>query len=238
MNILIPMAGLGSRFANAGYERPKPLIEFLGKTMIEHALDTLGIEGDHIFCLHQDHCREYGLDRILKKMYPNCKIKTVDYLTEGAACTCMLAREYIDNEDELIVANCDQYMRWDAGKFREFLSGMDADAALVTFKSDSPGNSYARLDEEGYVDLVREKEVISRYALNGIHYWRRGKDFCQSFDEMVAADDRTKGEFYVAPSYNYLISRGIKVKVYDIHPSHHCSTGTPEDLDRLLSELI
>jgi NDP-sugar pyrophosphorylase family protein len=237
MNILIPMAGLGSRFSVEGYEKPKPLIEFLGKPMIQHAVDTLGIEGNYIFCVHEDHCRDYSIDKKLKDLYPDCNIVSVDYITDGSATTCMLAREFIDNDEELISTNCDQYMRWDGSAFRHWLNETDADGALVTFYSDSQSNSYARVGADGYVDLVREKEVISQYSSNGIHYWRKGRYFCESYDRMVEANDRTNNEFYVAPTYNYMISNGLKVKVYNIDREEHCSTGTPLDLEKLIKQM-
>tara|TARA_B100001778_G_scaffold334029_1_gene344090 strand:+ start:13492 stop:14217 length:726 start_codon:yes stop_codon:yes gene_type:complete len=237
MNILIPMAGLGSRFSEAGYDVPKPLIEFHGKTMIQHAVDTLGVEGQLIFCVHADHCNEHGLDQKLLEFYPDCRIVVTDELTDGPASTCMLARMWFENDDPLIMTNCDQYMMWNGSEFQSFLDETDADGVLVTYYTDVEHNSYAKVNDQGLVTLVREKEVISRYSTNGIHYWKKGRSFCQSYDEMVRQDDRTNGEFYVAPSYNYLIERNFKIRIYDIDPSLHHATGTPDDLNRLLGIL-
>lgn len=231
------MAGSGSRFEKSGYDMPKPLIHFHGKTMIQHAIDTLGIKGRYIFCVHADHCKKFNLDKKLKKLYENCEIVIVESLTDGPASTAMLAKRFFENDKELIIANCDQYMMWEADRFRSFLNTTDADGVLVTYYAQVKHNSYARVKDDGYVDLVKEKEVISKYSTNGIHYWRKGKYFCEAYHEMVKADDRTNGEFYVAPSYNYMISKGLKVRVYDIDPNQHFGTGTPKDLQYLLEKL-
>ena len=224
MNILIPMAGLGSRFKASGYTVPKPLIPIEGKPMIENAVDTLGIKGNFIFITQKKH----NLKSHLQSIYENCNV--IDYITKGSACTCLLAKEYINNNLPLIITNCDQIMWWDDKSFATFVENYPYDGFVVTYTSDTIKNSYIRLNRDGFGVELAEKQVISSISLNGIHYWRQGKDFVYSAETMIKNNENYNGEFYVAPTYNNLIKKGKKIGVYHIPNEQHNAVGTPEDL--------
>ena len=226
MNILIPMAGLGSRFKASGYTVPKPLIPIEGKPMIENAVDTLGIKGNFIFITQKKHKLKYHLQSI----YENCNVIEIDYITKGSACTCLLAKEYINNNLPLIITNCDQIMWWDDKSFATFVENYPYDGFVVTYTSDTIKNSYIRLNRDGFGVELAEKQVISSISLNGIHYWRQGKDFVYSAETMIKNNENYNGEFYVAPTYNNLIKKGKKIGVYHIPNEQHNAVGTPEDL--------
>lgn len=226
MNILIPMAGLGSRFKASGYTVPKPLIPIEGKPMIENAVDTLGIKGNFIFITQKKH----NLKSHLQSIYENCNVIEIDYITKGSACTCLLAKEYINNNLPLIITNCDQIMWWDNKSFATFVQNYPYDGFVVTYTSDTIKNSYIRLNRDGFGVELAEKQVISSISLNGIHYWRQGKDFVYSAETMIKNNENYNGEFYVAPTYNNLIKKGKKIGVYHIPNEQHNAVGTPEDL--------
>ena len=117
MNILIPMAGAGSRFESAGYTLPKPLIDVFGKSMIQTVVDNLNMSGNYIFIVQETHFKKYDLLRVLNEVAFNCSIVVVNGVTEGAACTTLLAKEMINNNEPLVIANSDQYVEWDSFDF-------------------------------------------------------------------------------------------------------------------------
>lgn len=233
MNIVIPMAGLGSRFSDAGYTTPKPFIEIEGKPMILEAVNTLGFEGNYIFIIRKD---EYIKNR-MKEIFPNSQIIEVDYLTDGPASSVMLAKEFINNDEELIVANCDQIMWWDAETVIKQIRVMDYDGVVVTYHETTPKNSYARINRRGYVTKMAEKQVISNVSLNGIHYWKKGKYFVESTESMVEKNIRFNNEFYVSLTYNQMIEKGFKVGIYHIPNEFHNAVGTPDDLNRYFEKI-
>ena len=220
------MAGLGSRFKASGYTVPNPLIPIEGKPMIENAVDTLGIKGNFIFITQKKH----NLKSHLQSIYTNCNVIEIDYITKGSACTCLLAKEYINNNLPLIITNCDQIMWWDDKSFATFVENYPYDGFVVTYTSDTIKNSYIRLNRDGFGVELAEKQVISSISLNGIHYWRQGKDFVYSAETMIKNNENYNGEFYVAPTYNNLIKKGKKIGVYHIPNEQHNAVGTPEDL--------
>lgn len=234
MNIIIPLGGLGKRFADEGFTDPKPLIAIEGIPMILWAINSLGIKGKYIFILRKSE----GSDKIkvvLEENVPNCIIKEIDYLTEGPASTCLLVKEYIDNEQELIIANCDQIMWWNGDYFLNAARHKDYDGMIVTYYANTAKNSYARIDRTGYVQEIKEKEIISNISLNGIHYWKHGKDFISSTESMIANNDRAiNGEFYIGPSYNYMIKTNKKIGIFHIPECQHNAVGTPDDLREYL----
>lgn len=233
MNIVIPMAGLGSRFSDAGYETPKPFIEIEGKSMILQAVETLGFEGQYIFIIRKD---EVIKNRMLE-IFPESKIIEVDYLTDGPASSVMLAKEHINNDDELIVANCDQIMWWDADTVISQIRVMDYDGVVVTYHETTPKNSYARINRKGFVTKMAEKQVISNVSLNGIHYWKKGKYFVDSTESMVEKNIRFNNEFYVSLTYNQMIESGQKVGIYHIPNEFHNAVGTPNDLYKYFEKI-
>ena len=230
MNIIIPMAGLGKRFQDDGFDKPKPSIDINGIPMIQKAIESLDIDGKYIFITRNTEYSE-NINQVLKKIKPDCVIKEIDYVTDGPASTCNLVREYINNNDNLVVANCDQIMWWSGSNFISSCNASDYDGVIVTYTSQTTKNSYAKLDRFGYVEELKEKEVISDISLNGIHFWKRGVDFIESYDKMVKLNDRApNGEFYVSLSYNHMIENGKKVGIYHIPNFQHNPVGTPDDL--------
>lgn len=232
LNILIPMAGAGSRFINAGYTFPKPLIDVNGKPMIQVVKENLGIDGNYIFIVRKDHYDKYNLNYMLEAIAPNCKIIQVDSLTEGAACTCLLAKEYINNDKQLIIANSDQYIDYDSSDFMYSLQGTHIDGGILTFENSHPKWSYVKT-ENGFVTELKEKMVISNEATVGIYHWKKGSDYVKYAEQMIAKNIRVNGEFYVAPVYNEAIKDNKKFKTYKV--KEMLGLGTPEDLNYFLS---
>jgi len=238
MNIVIPMAGEGTRFPRDKYRVPKPLIEIDGKPMIQHAIESMGLDGRYYFVIRQDSFYLQIFD-LLKKILPDCKIITVEETTRGPACTALLFEKNISTDDELVIANCDQIMWWDPGLFLQTARYYKYDGVIVTYGSDTPKNSYCKIDRNGLVLEVKEKEVISNISLNGIHYWRKGCYFVESAKAMIDADDTApNGEFYVGPTYNHMIKTfGRRVGIHHIPNWQHNPVGVPDDLNRYLQRL-
>jgi HAD superfamily hydrolase (TIGR01509 family) len=232
MNVLIPMAGAGSRFATAGYTFPKPLIDVRNKPMIQTVVDNLNIDARHIFIVQKEHYVKYNLKETLERISPDCKIVQIDELTEGAACTTLLAKEYINDDEPLLIANSDQYVEWDSNEFMYSMVGDGVDGGMLTFYSTHPKWSYAGLNDDGFVTEVVEKKPISDKATVGIYFWRRGKDYVKYAEQMIDKDLRVNGEFYVAPVYNEAISDGMKFKIFNTPKMW--GLGTPEDLNYFL----
>lgn len=231
MNILIPMAGRSSRFSGI-YDCPKPLIKIFDKPMIELAVKSLRLDGQLIFCVLQEHIDNSSITDTLQLLFPDCLIVPIKEVLEGSVCTCLKASDIIDTDEELVIANCDQFMAWDPTLFRNTIDNSDAEGILVCYPCTKDTDSYVRLNSAGEITEVREKERISGLATNGIHYWRKGSYFVDSAQEMIAADDRVNGEFYIAPTYNYLVKAGKHVVPHIIEPEEHYAIGIPADLDK------
>lgn len=227
LTVLIPMAGAGSRFKKAGYTLPKPLIDVNGKPMIQHVVDNLNADAQYVFVVQKEHYKEYNLDTYLKLMVPDCKIVLTDGLTEGAACTTLLAKEYINNSRHLLIANSDQYVDWSSCDFMYSMLCDDADGGILTFEANDPKWSYVKLGEDGYVCELAEKKVISNEATVGIYYWKRGSDYVKFAEQMIAKNIRVNNEFYVAPVYNELFLEENRVKIFRANKMY--GLGTPED---------
>lgn len=232
LNVLIPMAGAGSRFEQAGYTFPKPLIEVKGKPMIQVVVENLGFEANYIFIVQKKHREKYSLDTLLNLIAPNCHIIDVDKVTEGAACTALLASNVINNSNPLFFANSDQYVEWDAAEFMYRMQESQADGGIVTFKSTHPKWSYAKIDDNGFVVEVAEKKPISDNATVGYYYWRHGSDFVKYANKMIQKDIRVNNEFYVCPVFNEAILDGKKIKIKQANKMW--GLGTPEDLNYYL----
>ena len=228
MNVLIPMAGAGSRFQQAGYTFPKPLIDVKGKPMIQVVVENLGIDANFIFVVQKEHREKYNLDTLLNLIAPNSKVVEVDGLTEGAACTALLAKEYIDNDNPLFFANSDQFVEWDSTEFMYKMNETDADGGIVSFRATHPKWSFAKVDENGLVTEVAEKNPISDIATVGYYYWKKGSDFVKYAEEMIEKDIRVNNEFYVCPVFNQAIEDGKQIRTFDIPKMW--GLGTPEDL--------
>ncbi len=232
MNILIPMAGEGTRFANAGYTFPKPLIEVNQKPMIQLVTENLSIKANYTYIVKEEHYQKYNLNYLLSLISPGCNVVRVDTTTEGAACTTLLAEKYINNDSPLLIANSDQYIEWNSQQCMYFFSDQEIDAGILTFKATHPKWSYAKLDPEGFVTEVAEKKPISTNATVGIYYWKKGEDYVKYAKQMIKNNIRTNGEFYVCPVYNEAINDGLKVKTFEVKKMW--GIGTPEDLNVFL----
>ena len=232
-NVIIPMAGNGNRFSKKNYVLPKPLIEINGKPMIVRAIESLDIQdAQWHFVIRKDQFTD-TVKEIVSNTVDNPKFIEVDKTTEGPACSVLLFKEFINSDDELITANCDQIMEWNSQLF--FHNVRLYDGAVVTYYSDTDKNSYVKLNEKGYAIQFAEKEVISNISLNGIHYWKKGKDFVDSAEAMINADDRApNGEFYIAPTYNYMIKMGKIIGIHHIPNEQHHAVGVPLDLEKYL----
>ena len=236
MNVLIPMAGHGSRFAQAGYSFPKPLIEVHGKPMIQVVVDNLAVEANFIFVVQKEHREKYNLDSMLNLITPGCKIVEVEGVTEGAACTTLLAKEFIDNNEPLVIANSDQFVEWNSLDFFYKMNEQNLDAGIVSFQATHPKWSYAKTDENGFVTEVAEKNPISNIATVGIYYWKHGSDYVRFAEQMIENNIRVNKEFYVCPVFNEAIKAGLKIKTFDIPKMW--GLGTPEDLNYFLEKNV
>jgi HAD superfamily hydrolase (TIGR01509 family) len=227
LNVLIPMAGAGSRFEQAGYTFPKPLIDVEGKPMIQVVVDNLNIDANFIFIVQKSHREKYNLDTLLNLITPGCKIVEVDGVTEGAAVTTLLAKEYINNDAPLLMANSDQFLVWDSNDFMYKMNESEADGGIVTFTATHPKWSFAKV-ENGYVTEVAEKNPISDIATVGVYYWAKGSDYVKYAEQMIDKNIRVNNEFYVCPVFNEAINGGKKIKTF--HIDKMWGLGTPEDL--------
>lgn len=237
INIVIPAAGLGSRFEKAGYLLPKPLIEvFPNKPMIQVVTESLNIDARFIFIIQKEHSEKFNFKQILKIMHPTCEVIEIDGLTDGAARTILKAKEFINNEDELIVANSDQYIEWDSNDFIYQMNYKNADGGVLTFESNHPKWSYVKKDQNGNVIEVAEKNPISNEATIGVYWARRGSDIVQAIEKMIDKNIRTNGEFYFFPCYQQLIDNKKKIITY--HCNKNMGLGTPEDLEIFKSQMI
>lgn len=234
INIVIPMAGLGSRFPREKYKVAKPFISFLGKPMIAHVLENLAVkDARYILIVRKEHQPEfeYVMENYLKEY--NITPIFIDKLTEGTACTVLYSYDLIHTDAPLLIANSDQIVDMDINDFLADAQARSLDGSILTFvdKELNPKWSFAKIGEDGLVQEVKEKEAISEYATVGIYYFKAGRDFVRAAVRMIINNDRVKNEFYTCPVYNYLIRNGGKVGIYNIEPEQMHGIGTPEDLD-------
>jgi len=233
LNILIPMAGAGSRFENAGYTFPKPLIDVNGKPMIQLVVENLNLDANYIYIVQKSHRQKYNLDTLLNLITPNCKIIDVDGLTEGAACTALLAKDYINNQNPLFFANSDQFVEWDSNEFMYKMQETNTDGGIVTFKSTHPKWSFVKLNTNtNLVEEVAEKNPISDNATVGYYYWKHGSDFVNYAEKMIQKNIRVNNEFYVCPVFNQAIEDNKKIRIFNA--TKMWGLGTPEDLKYFL----
>lgn len=239
LNIVIPMAGRGSRFATAGFTDPKPLIPLHGVPMIRLVIANLAPSVPHrfIFICQREHYLAYGLDRLLPQWTREPEVVLLDGITEGAACTVLSARALIDNDEPLMIANSDQYIAASIDEYLNDMTQRDLDGLIMTMRADDPKWSFASTTPEGLVTKVVEKEVISNDATVGIYNFARGRDFVAAADEMIALDERVNGEFYVAPVYNRMVASNHRIGIYGIGTDGKGmhGLGTPADLADFLA---
>lgn len=236
LNVLIPMAGLGSRFAQQGYTFPKPLIDVNGKPMIQVVVENLNIDANYIFLVQQEHYEKYNLRHLLNLISPNCTIIQVDGLTEGAACTALLAKEFINNDNPLLIANSDQYIEWNSNETMYSFSNAKIDGGMLVFESTHPKWSFAKLDSSGYIERVAEKDPISNIASTGIYYYTKGSDFVKYAEQMIGKNIRVNNEFYICPVFNEFVENNKLLTVKYVNKMY--GIGTPEDLTNFLTKNI
>jgi NDP-sugar pyrophosphorylase family protein len=242
LNIVLPIAGRGSRFADAGYQLPKPLIPVHGLPMIEAVVRNIRPRQPHrfIFVALREHLDHLGMRQALQSAAPGSLVLSVDQVTEGAACTVLLARELIDTDDPLMLANSDQWVDVDIDRYLDGMERQRADGLIMTMTASDPKWSFVGLDQAGMATRVVEKEVISDEATVGIYNFRRGRDFVRAADGMIARNLRVNGEFYVAPVYNELIGEGARVAIHNVgrEGAGMYGLGVPADLERFLGDPI
>ena len=234
LNIVVPMAGLGSRFTKAGYSTPKPFLDLCGKPMIQRVVENLDVPlANYIMLARGEHLPGYkgGLEAAMGGRRHS--IVPVERLTEGAACTVLHARSLIDNSTPLLIANSDQIVDMDVNGYVQDMIARGLDGSILVFKDRKldPKWSFAKLGANGLVSEVQEKKPISDLATVGIYLFSEGRHFVGGAIDMIARNDRVNNEFYVCPVYNYLIRDGLRVGVYEINESQMHGTGTPEDFE-------
>jgi len=239
MIILIPMAGLGSRFKFT-HDEPKLLIDVNGKPMVKAVIDCIKPKDNYqfVFITNREMDRKWGISKKLKKWETGSKIIQIDRQTEGALCTALTAASLINNEEELLISNCDQVTEFNINEFYKWAIDSNADAAILTYKSQEPYHSFAKV-KEGYVVKCAEKIVISNHATVGLYWFKHGKDFINMAAEKIGSNDREpNGEFYICPVYNNFIKNGLKVKIYEVSKDSVYTIGTPETLRRYLEHKV
>lgn len=240
LNIVIPMAGLGSRFASAGYSLPKPLIPVHGISMIELVVRNLTPNTPHrfIFICQEAHCEKYDLEVLLANCSPGSELVVINGITAGAASTVLCARGLIDNDTPLLIANSDQYVSLDINDFIAEVGVLDG--LIMTMWADDPKWSFAEVDANRRVSRVVEKEVISNNATVGIYYFKSGKLFVQAADMMIKQELRVNGEFYVAPVYNQIIRDNGDIRIFDVESvgGRMFGLGTPNDLEKFIVDRL
>lgn len=236
INILIPLGGAGKRFSEAGYKELKPFITVNGKSMIKTVVDNLyHPQAHYIFIVNEEYTSVEDFKHHISDLNISNSVYSTKKITDGPASTALLAANEINSECPLIIVNCDQVIiDYDLDNLENFVRVNNCDGLLGCFISSSKKNSYVKLNLSGEVNEVKEKVVISNIATNGLHYWRTGSMFVTSALEMIEANDKHNNEFYVAPTYNYLIKEGKKILPFFYNL--HFPIGTPEDLENYLEK--
>ena len=237
-NIVVPMAGRGSRFTENGYTDSKPFIDVNGKPMIHRVIENLGMEFDKeymfiLICLQEDFDK-YDFTEFEKVIGHNSyDVVILDDVTEGAAQTVLTAKHLINDDTPLMTMNSDQLVDWDIERLFEMCEQFDG--VIPCFYGEGNAWSYASILDNGYVQEVAEKKQISNNETAGYYYWKKGSDFVKYAEQMIKDNSRTNGEFYVAPVYNWAVRDGKRIGVFMVDKCY--SLGTPEDLQEYLSEV-
>ena len=234
------MAGRGSRFLNEGYVRPKPLIDVNGIPMIQVVIENIRPKREHrfIFVVQKEHINEYKVDMLLNNLCPTCKIVIIDGITEGAACTALEAKKYIDNKDPLMIANSDQWINTSIDEYLKMWDINKSEGFIMTMYSSDPKWSYIKFDQSEIIVDVVEKIVVSNHATVGIYNFSRGNIFCQYATQMIKEKNMSQGEYYVAPVYKYMLNNNANIGLFNIDRAtrNMFGLGTPEDLEYFLSK--
>ncbi len=247
MNILIPMAGAGQRFQDEGYTTPKPAIPTIyrgtGETLpmvVCAALDLPGVEpdGSNVIFVDRDFHRRDGVEEAIREKFPGAGFITVDHLTEGQACTCLLAKERIDNDEALLIAGCDNGMAFDRERFER--STQEADCLVFTYRNNEAvlanPNAYGWMivDSEENITGMSIKKAISDdpvhdHAVVATFWFKKGRIFVEAAEKMIRENDRVNGEFYVDEVIKHVLRLGYRAKVFEIE--RYIGWGTPRDYE-------
>jgi len=242
INIVIPMAGAGSRFAQAGFKYPKPLIPIHGVPMIQAVIENIRPHKLHrfIFVCQKKHVEAYALKEKFKQWAPGSTLIEIEGITEGALCTVLKAYSFINNDEQLMIANSDQYVDVDINHYLNKIISNDLDGLIMTMKANDPKWSFVSIGANDLVTRVVEKQVISNQATVGIYNFKRGCDFVAGAKKMIENDERVNGEFFVAPVYNYLVLAGRRIGAFNIGSNGNgmYGLGVPCDLNSFLANPI
>jgi RpiB/LacA/LacB family sugar-phosphate isomerase len=226
--LLVPIAGKGQRFVDDGFHMPKPLIMVDDKHIIDWSFLSINKdEYDIVFVVRKEHIYNFGMDTILRNKFgEDIKIVETDKITSGTVASCLLAKDLINNKQQLVIYTLDVHFQ---NKFSIEDVDTDSDGFILTFKANNPAYSYAELDSSGLVIRTAEKEVISENAATGIYYFKEGSVFVKYAEEMIDKNLRTNNEFYVCPLYNLMIKDGLKVRTKQVEKMY--LMGTPTELN-------
>lgn len=232
LQIIVPLGGRATRFQERGYTFPKPLIEIGQQSMIELVLKNLQPPTPHryTFICRKEHVAEFYLGDMLELLEPGSRVIALERETGGALCSVMLAIDELDLEQELLIANGDQYIEGGLGSFYEACRAPDLDGCILTFTASHPRWSFAKTDATGRVTAVAEKRPISKRATAGLYYFRRAGDFIRAAERMIVKGLTTSGQFFVAPVYNELLLAGQTIGSFHLPENAMHSLGTPEDV--------
>ena len=236
LNVVVPMGGRGKRFSTQGYQLPKPLIDVKGHPMIKWVIDSLKVDANFIFIVNQEHIDQYRIDYLLRSFVPDCQIVIDNPVLQGPATSVLVAKDLINNNKHLFIANCDQYLEYDSSHFFYQNIVKQHDASIITFKEQEGSNkwSFVRLDKHGLVDQIKEKQVISNLASTGHYYFDKGSDFVKYAEQMIADNVRVNNEFYVSGVYDFMLKDNKKVSNYTV--DSFAGLGTPTDLVAFLKQ--
>tara|TARA_B110000483_G_scaffold241147_1_gene323439 strand:- start:1697 stop:2764 length:1068 start_codon:yes stop_codon:yes gene_type:complete len=234
MNILIPLAGKGSRFKNKNFKNPKPLILINNKTMIERVIRSIKITAKYHFIIQEMDNEDSKLESIIKntckELNYDCNIIKIKEYTNGSTETCLYAEKWISENEQLIILNCDQIMDWNPSHFINFINVNNYDGVVITKKTNDKNYSYILLENNLGIKLA-EKETISENGLLGVHYWKKSSDFFESAKHQINNSIKAKNEYYLSLSYNYLIKKGKKITNYEFKNNEEIDVvGTPDEL--------
>jgi len=231
----MPMAGKGTRLREYD-SKPKPLVKLLGKTIVQWSIETLGLEGNYIFCCKKEHIEKYGIDEQLKKIVPDCKIISINYQTKGSVESILEAANLINNEEELIISDADHYLVWDHEFFNNEIRTKNIDGCTMVFPEEYnlKKSSFVKLDNQGFVIAAAEKQLISKIATVGVHYFKKGSDFVKYANEVRSRRMEYKNEFFVTPIYNLFVQDKKKIITYPVKKMW--PLGSPDEVNLFLKE--
>jgi dTDP-glucose pyrophosphorylase len=229
-NVVFPMLGSATRFTSAGHWLTKPLLKARGKTLIEHAVHSLNVRGRHIFIIREMDDLRFAFGRFLWDTFPGATVIKVNKPTEGAVCSVLMASRFIDNNDPLFIASCDQITSFNQRQFYNKIYNYRADAAYITFRNNDPKWSYCRLDDEGLVAEVAEKRPISNRANTGVYWYAKGKHFVDAAYQLMKREDwRVNNEWFVSTVAAPMLEDGARI--IDFECSNMVPLGVPSDLE-------